>query len=470
MNTTLFRLLCLMLLGAGALAGCDRANDAPRLHVVAHGPSGTTDEGKAPLRIAFDRPVVAPGEVGRALKQLPLAITPKTALSAHWVDRQTLVATPVGKWAPGTRYEVKLGSPLAERLEESFGFSFEHDPLDVLGTAGVDRRWVETQPHFKLRFDQKVKARDVVERCKLVGKDPQLALALAAEDAGRVDTEIALSVRSALTQGESYTLRCEKLTPALGNAPLQKPFEALFEVYPKLGLVSSTPQAGGTVTPDDLTLSLSFSTPVERAELRKHVRLKPAHPALKREWLARTDTVNELTASFEADTAYTLEIDAGLTDRFGQKLGKAHKIQFRTTNAAPSLSMTSGMFAVEADAPGYPIWTRNVEAFQVECAHVPKAQIAKVLTANIDFDLWYDGNHRNALDFKALGLKPKLGDVSTGNKKNKWVKTPLAFASQCGGPGRGVYLAELRAPAVEARRKQNGGQYPWRVLGNVTNL
>jgi hypothetical protein len=49
---------------------------------------------------------------------------------------------------------------------------------------------------------------------------------------------IDLKTKSPLVQGRSYTLHCEAVPPAAGNAPLAKPFETTFSVYPRL---SSSP-------------------------------------------------------------------------------------------------------------------------------------------------------------------------------------------------------------------------------------
>jgi uncharacterized protein YfaS (alpha-2-macroglobulin family) len=455
------------------VVGCG-GKSAPKLHVVAQGPSAVVEHADAPIRISFDRPVVAPHEVGRALKKLPLRLEPKLGLEAHWVDRQTLVATHKEPWKKATRYKVTLEDELDDRLDKSLAFSFVHDPLDVLGTTGVDRDWAPTEPKFWLLFDQKVRARDVIEHCTLRDDKGTNTITLSAQDQASVDTRIALATKKPLTQGSSYTLSCSKLVPAEGDDPLPKEFTTSLRAYPKFALRESAPSDGANTPPDDLTLALTFSTPIDRAQLSKHVHITPDHPALHREWLERNQTRNELTASFEADTNYTLRIDGELRDRFGQKLGKALTISFNTSDATPSLSFTSGIFAVEADALGYPLWSRNVEEFALTCAYVPKQNLVKVLTKQIPFDIWFSrgqtNDKENALSFEELGLKPLQTTLQTGSKKNKWTKTPLAFSERCGGKGRGVYLAEVRSQAAEAVRKENGGYLPARVLGNVTNL
>lgn len=455
------------------LAACG-GKAAPKLHVVAQAPGAQAEQRDAPIRISFDRPVVAPHEVGQALKKLPLKIEPKLTLEAHWADRQTLIATHKEPFQKATRYKVTLEDALDDQLDKSLVFTFVHDPLDVLGTNGIDRDWAPKEPKFSLMFDQEVRARDVLEHCKLSADQGKEEIALGTQDKEARGTSIALFTKKPLTQGSSYTLSCAKLLPAAGDDPLPKEFTTSLRAYPKFALRESSPSDGANIPPDDLTLALTFSTPIDRAELSKHVHITPDHPALHREWLERNQTRNELTASFEADTSYTLRIDAGLRDRFGQKLGAPITINFDTTDATPSLSFTSGIFTLEAEAAGYPLWSRNVEEFALTCAYVPKQNLVKVLTKQIPFDIWY-GPHQasdkeNEHLFEELGLKPLAQTLKTGSKKNKWTKTPLAFTERCGGKGRGVYLAEVRSPAAEAPRREHGGYLPARILSNVTNL
>jgi uncharacterized protein YfaS (alpha-2-macroglobulin family) len=462
--------LCLVLGGCG--------DDAPKqapLHVVAHAPTGTVDDEKVSLRISFDRPVADEKQLGQALGDVPLEISPKLPLSAHWLDRQTLVATPQAPLAKATRYSVTLRGALAKQLAQSFSFSFVHDPLDVLGPSGVDPRWVAPSLGFALRFDQDVEAGDVVDHCKLLADKSGAKLALTTPDADRVARQIELGSATALAQGQAYVLRCEGLKPKQGNAPLPKPYELTLQVYPKLKLSKTSPEEGALVTPDDLTLALGFSTPVEPAELQKHVHLSPAHSAQRREWLQRNDTLRELTASLEPATSYTLQVDGKLRDRFGQKLGKTRKLSFTTTDASPALSMENGIYAIEAaqllQGGGYPLWSRNVDSFSLECAYVPKGRIVALLSADVSYQNWYDASHPDVLDFRALGLKPKRHQIAPASRKNKWTRNDLNLAERCGTPGqRGLFLAEVRSPAVEARRKENGGIYPFRLLGNVTDL
>src|SRR5262249_1161823 len=140
-------------------------------------------------------------------------------------------------------------------------------------------------------------------------------------------------------------------------------------------------------------------------------------------------------------------------------------------DASARVYLETGIYAVEAKSKGYPVWSRNVQDLRVECAYVPTKRIAKLLTTSMDYDPWYsDGLH--ALDWKGLGLTSRTFAVKTDDARNRWQLHDLDLPKRCGGRGRrGLYLAELKSKDVEgARTKEEWWQYPYRVLGNVTDL
>lgn len=448
---------------------CGGPNEKDAIHVTAYAPSDTVDDPKAAIRITFDKPIVASEEVGKTLASPPVNISPKVSVRAHWLDRQTLVVKPVQSLARATRYTVGLNSALEGRLAQTFSFSFVHDPLDIQGVRGVEPQWLSPRPTFTLAFDQAVIGGEVVEHCKLVSDDGE-AVALTTQQTQVVADSIVVSAAKQLTQGAGYMLRCSEVRPKQGNSALQKPYELQLHVVPPLTLVKTTPEPHAHVTPDDLTISLQFSSPVEIEQLVKHVQLEPRHRGFATGFVQRGDTEVEVTLTLEADTDYVLKIGEGLQDRLGQKLTNAQTVRFTTTDAAPSLSLERGIYAIEASAGGYPIWSRNVPSFDVDCAHVPAKRIVAMLTSDVNYEPWYSESGSEALAWAKLALKPRHIAMSPESAKNKWARTQLDLPKACGAGKRGLYLAEVRSSLVEQKKKSHHGVYPFRVLGNVTDL
>ncbi len=127
--------------------------------------------------------------------------------------------------------------------------------------------------------------------------------------------------------------------------------------------------AGHDIAADEVTITVTFATPVTLDAARKAVASTPAIPRLAQGDLSEDGTVYAVTADLDAETEYKLGV-AGLVDSFGQKLAKPYEHTFRTGDGRPRLSMERGIFALEAGAKGYPVWSRSIGKFELECAAI----------------------------------------------------------------------------------------------------
>ncbi|HWU86085.1 MAG TPA: MG2 domain-containing protein, partial [Kofleriaceae bacterium] len=316
--------------------------------------------------------------------------------------------------------------------------------------------------------NQPVRPSEAAARCKLVAGTAAIALAPAAGDAPAA--QISLALGKPLEPGGDYRLECAALAGAGGNAQLDKPYTLALHARPLLAVTSIDP-AGNDVAADEVTLTVTFSTPVALDAVRKAVTSTPAIPGLQNGHLSEDGTEYKVTADLDTETDYQIRV-AGLADTFGQKLGKPYTTSFHTGNARPRLSMERGIFALEASAKGYPLWSRNVGAFDLECSAIPKERVVAVLTTDMNYDPWGGYDDDKPIDWKKL----KLGAKKSSHKakaKNKWLLNELPLGNLCGGPagGRGVYLAEISSAEVTPDA-QRGWLSPHRnrVLANVTDL
>ena len=174
-----------------------------------------------------------------------------------------------------------------------------------------------------------------------------------------------------------------------------------------------------------------------------------------------------------ADPPTLAPYDDGLEDEFGQELRQRFTTSFRTADASPRLYMETGIYAIEGESDGYPVWSRNVNEFQVECAHVPARRIPTVLTTTMDYDPWYS-DRTEGIDWQELGLRPTTHTVQVQRVLNRWTLHNIDLPAQCRGRGQGgIYLAEFRSDEVRDGLGDRGRsyiRYPYRILGNVTNL
>jgi uncharacterized protein YfaS (alpha-2-macroglobulin family) len=435
------------------------------LQVMSFSPTGDVDKVQ-PVEIHFDKPVVSEAEVGKPASPGSVKVEPEFPWKGYWHDRQTLVIEPTAPLAPSTRYDVSLAGELGKRTSE-FTFSFVHEPLAVEGIWGVDIDQLPPDGDIPLSFNQAVAPEDAAKHCKLVGGTSDIALTA---KAGEPSTQLALKPSAKLTPGAAYTLECSALAGAGGNQTMTKPYTLAVHARPLLSVTKLEPQ-GQDVGPDDYTLTIHFSTPVTLDAARKAVSVTPKIARLDQGFLDSSGTEYKVTSDLEVATDYKVTVK-GLTDKFGQKLEQPYEIAFHTGDAQPRLSMERGIFALEASAPGYPVWSRNVGKFDVKCAQIPKASLVKLLTTDMNYDPWGGNDDRKEIDWKALHATPKTTAKKTSTK-NKWQLTQLDFGAECGATSgaRGVYLADIHSDEI----KQDPHRY-WltprtnRVLANVTDF
>ncbi|HEX4418274.1 MAG TPA: MG2 domain-containing protein, partial [Kofleriaceae bacterium] len=250
-----------------------------------------------------------------------------------------------------------------------------------------------------------------------------------------------------------------------GDVPLDKAYTLAVRARPALALAAAAP-TGGDVAADQTTLELTFSTPITLDAARKAVSSAPVIPGLDQGYLSNDNKTYQVTVDLETQTVYRLTVD-GLVDTFGQKLAQPAHAEFKTGDAQPRLAMQRGIFALEASAKGYPLWSRNIARYSVACAAIPTAKLVQLLTTDMNYDPWGGNDATRPLDWAALGVTAKTTDRSI-TSRNQWVMNELDLGASCAGhPGRrGVYLAEVSAPELAA----DPDATHQRVLANVTDL
>ncbi|MCA9679769.1 MAG: hypothetical protein H6708_23625 [Kofleriaceae bacterium] len=455
-------------LAATALASC---GSAARHDLTVTGYSPTAgDADDSVIEVHFDRPVVDDAAVGGAVDTAAVVIEPAVTWHGHWQDRQTLVIEPLEPLRASTRYHVRLAGDLHAR-SGGFGFDFVHRPLELDGVLGVDPRAIDPSGDLAVTFNQAVSAAAAAERCTLRHGDDD-AVALAARDPGATDTTVVLRPARDLARDVDYLLACDGLTGAAGDAPIAATARLALHVRPPLRVTSFGP-TGWDVAADEVSITVELSAPVTLDAIRAAVTASPAIPGIGAGSLDASGTRYQVVADLDTETDFTLQVAADLVDVHGECLGDAASFSFRTGDAKPRISMERGLFALEASAAGYPVWTRNVPQYDLTCAQIPRAKLVQTLTTQMNYDPWGGYDSDDDVDWDALGARKVDAKVSVADAKNKWHLDNLDLGARCGGKAgtRGVFLADVGSAAIA-----DDPDRPWwsprtnRVLVNVTDL
>ena len=365
---------------------------------------------------------------------------------------------------------MKLAGRLAKRTG-GFGFVFTHRPLAVEGVWNVNVDAVAPEGPLPITFNQAVKAAQVLAQCSLSGGPSGGRAELTLADAAEQGKTITVRPVRPLVAGGAYQLRCEGLRGATGNTAMTAPYLLDLKVRPELAVLSVSPE-GKDVLADSIEIAVTFSTGVELSAARKAIAVTPPVPGLDKGWLSDDDTVYRATVDLAAMTTYAVRVEP-LVDRFGQRLKTPFVHTFVSGKPRPRISMERGIYALEASAPGYPVWSRNVTRFEVECAAIPKDKLVQVLTTDMNYDPWGGNDDDKPLAWAKVGVTPRKKVHAYADAANQWKLTNLDLGATCGaGAGRrGVYLAEVQSDEV-----QRDDDRPWmtirrnRVLANVTDL
>ena len=351
------------------LSGCGGnpapVRQTPKVKVTSFSPSGTRTGGKGlkgqepGIRIRFDKPVVAEAAVGVAVAAPPVKIQPSLRVVASWTDRQTLLLEPVGRLRSSTRYKVNVLSKEIP-LEGDSEFEFVNRPLQVEKITGVDLDRVAPSPRFRLHFNQPVKASEAAKACTLALAGAKEAFPLTSADGELELGAIFLEPAQPLAQGKRFKLTCAGLKGAGGNAAMARPYEVDLATYPAFKVTASGPDKGN-IPADEVRLEVKFSTPVRLADVRQQIFMHPPTRGVRMGTLDRAGKVYTAVVDLKTTTKYTVRVARGLKDIHGQALGKARRYSFWTSDAAPRLSLERGIYAVEASAAGYPVWSHNVK-------------------------------------------------------------------------------------------------------------
>lgn len=456
--------LCGWLVGTAGL-GCGSGGKKGDLSVVGE-PKGAL-EGPPRIAVTFSRPMVKPDQLDKAVTETPLSFEPKLEGEAKWVNDKTLVVVPSGKLPVSTKYVVTIGKSAKALdgavlgIDATFEFFTERLSGEI-EVVGVDTHAVKDQV-MKVAFNQDVAFEQVVKHCAFASvKDGKKLAAKAAPDNTK---EAAARIFLVQPSGElaldsEWTLTCApELRGVVGNLGTDGALVGKFKTYGPMKFVSMDPKGDDVVPDESLTLDLAFTNPPKQPY---QITISPPVPGFPERCHALSADTPGISCGvpLEARTSYTVKIAAAQEDLFGQKLGADQTLEFRTTDAKPTLSLESGYFIAELRRPVVPVWTRNVKELSVRLVEVKQDNFHE-LRPKLS---WWESE---AADFAGTRLSPKDKTVSAAGEKNKWSQHPIDPAALLGGtPGPGMYYLEIGSKDVE--RLSDGAVQ--KILVNFTDI
>jgi hypothetical protein len=360
------------------------------LEVLRFAPEGEIALAPA-FSITFSQPMVAVSSQEDAAASVPVKMTPQPEGAWRWLGAQTLTFQPRvegGRLPMATAYTVTVPagtkSALGNALAETKTFKFATPPptLKNFQPQGT------TQPRdalMFLEFDQNINAARVLEHLRLqtapagtrlrlatqeeIDADPLVVYYSKQAQAGRWLAFRAVgangATKDALPADTSIKIVIPPGTPsAEGPRTTVKEQSAAFRTYGALRVINAACTYEQKCSPFD-QFSLSFNNQLDEAKFNPaQVTIKPDIPGAK---IGMNFNVISIDGAKRSNTTYTVTLDPGITDRFGQRLAGNNVFTFKVTTAAPRLFTTSENFAVLDPA--------GLRAFTVYSVNYPKLRV-----------------------------------------------------------------------------------------------
>ena len=424
------------------------------------------------IRIIFNHPLV-PLDLTGAWTDVPpwLHVTPQVAGNARWVDTATLEFQPAEGFIPNTTYTVTVSPPLdaldGAPLESPVHFTFTTIVPKVLSvdvvTVGRKPSYILPTTPFTVTFTTGVDLKSALGNIYLEDKTGHTyPLELNQPEANVLVAE----PREPLELGKTYTLWVLKdIHTTAGNMPLAMTYHRSYTVVPPIRVVKTKPRNGQTrVSPGGQGVSIAFVGLVDEDSLAGHVHVIP-EPTEVFTYFDGYGNALWLNFFAEAQTTYTITLDADIADIYGNTLGRPFSFHFTTGDFPPSydvgLPWEAAMFDVSLPIT-FTVRARNVETATVRL-YTPSPDALSDLAPMEPWELARVGEG-------ALGPVRHTWVIHFPVERNVWHTQPVILAKEGQLPlDAGVYVLEVAAPMGKdiARRRYFMAVTPYNLMLKV---
>jgi hypothetical protein len=322
------------------------------LTVVRAAPRGAVQVG-AEVTITFSQPMVPLSSVSTVeSREVPVRLSPQPAGRWRWIDVRTLAFKPEGRMPAATEYTVSIPagtrSAAGGRTAEAASWTFTTPPVSALGGQPYGNS-VRLEPVIVIQFDQRIDRAAVLPHIRVAagGERVPVRLATSAEIAGdptakalaqRGDSVHWIAVRPArpLPRDTEVRVIVDTGTPS-AEGPLRTSIEQSwsFRTYGPLRVSSAVCSGRNDRCRPGNPFYIAFTNPLDTAAFRPaQLRVEPAIPGMQVRVLEQALVIFGRT---QANTRYTVHLDAGIRDVFGQTLGAPQRRTFDVATPFPQI-------------------------------------------------------------------------------------------------------------------------------------
>lgn len=297
--------------------------------------------------VSFNQPVVP---LGADDASLPAAfnLQPSVSGSGEWINTSTFAFYPEPAMAGGTEYTLSLNPDLKTvtgvGLEggAASSWTFTTSRPRVVSLEPSSEQKLALDPEIQLTFNQPMNTVTVESYFKFNGTQGQVKGTFEwNEDA----TLLTFRPNARLARNVGYTLNVDAATQSRGGVTLGSDYGAVLSTFDNFAVTESKVDYG--------FVTFTFSSPLAQDEYEDFVNVSPDVDPIS---VSLSEDAMSLIVygNFLPETNYVIDLAGNLRDRWGQSLGDAYILDFRTAPApamlTPQLFSSSTAF-VRPDEP-----------------------------------------------------------------------------------------------------------------------
>jgi uncharacterized protein YfaS (alpha-2-macroglobulin family) len=344
------------------------------------------------LSVTFSQPMVAVSSQEEAAATVPVTITPQPKGKWRWLGTQTLIFQPEaegGRLPMATVYTISIPagtkSALGNALPATKTFTFTTPP-PTLKASYPSGESQPRDPLMFLAFDQRIDPARILEHLKLGSAVAGVRLRLASAEEIAADESVSNLVKQA-TQGRWLVVRAIGADGATKNAlppdttislivstgtpsaegPRVSMIEQSFD-FRTFGALRVTHKECGyqsRCTPFD-PFTFTFTNQLDDDSFRpEQVKITPEIPQVK---IRQASSAIQIEGVKRSNTTYTVTLDRGIKDKFGQTLTGEDQYTFKVTTADPALfAPGDGLVVLDPSGPrAFTVYSINYPQLSVE--------------------------------------------------------------------------------------------------------
>lgn len=400
---------------------------------------GTTQlQTDSAITVIFNHPVVPLVSSGQqADLPQPLTFEPAATGQGNWISTSIYRFVPDPPFAGATTYDVTVDPALTDllglSLDTATSWQFSTVGPQVASVLPLSETPIAPDGTFTVTFNMPMDTASTEAAISLVG-DTAVALTYNWTEDGQA---VGITPTDLLTLNTNYELAIANTAQsANGPASLTETPSIVFRTLPYPAVSSTYPRAGETTGMYDRGVNIQFNTPMDWDTLEDKITILPEPQNLRYFIDTYSNGVN-LDFSYQPDTNYRVIVPASAADPYGNSLGNAYELTFRTPGLPPVASFNL--------LPNQNVLS-NLRPTDIEIVH------SNVDT--VDIALYDVGLPVNLLtrpydiaNYTPVGNPLRQWQLPLDGPRNEYSQTTLSLADGRTLP-LGIYLLHLSSPQI----------------------